>query len=119
VLSAIREFVRLQRTLLEALSAQFAMGAGGLDEGLRSIPRTGTIAPGPDVWHYRSHGGGVAFQAAGAGTLVDVHVLPDEPEVFDGWRLCLYFGSLRGPGRKVWMRSLGSEPARLQRLSRG
>jgi len=108
-LEALREiemFVDLQQALVTAFRAQHGMAGGDLD--VRVVQAAGTIALGADVWEFRRHGAGVAFQQRGSRLLVDVHVSLDDPGVFDQWRLRSYFGSLQQRGRSLLDRATGT-----------
>jgi hypothetical protein len=97
-LHAIQEFVSLQTSLLALLGAE--RGSVPLSLHMGTLPRTGDVKLGTEVWAYVRHGSGVSFKGP-SGIVVDAHRLVDEPESFDAWRLRTYFGSLRGRGVKL------------------
>ena len=92
-LDSVKEFVALQQLLVAAL---LETCDGTMDEFLFRVPKTTKLSVNGETWSCSKHGLGVLF--TGPNSLrVDVHQRFSEPNLFDEWRLQIYF---RSQGRK-------------------
>ncbi|MFL5350961.1 MAG: DUF6896 domain-containing protein [Hyalangium sp.] len=91
-LELLRRFVSLQAELVKAWM-QFHPEA--LDPwAAKRIPRHGELTVRGERWRFQRHGAGVGFQGEESRWTVEVHRAVGTPEVFDAWRLMVYFESL-------------------------
>ena len=100
-LDSVKEFVALQQLLVAAL---LETGDGDVDEFLCRVPKTTELSVNGETWSCSKHGLGVLF--TGPNSLrVDVHQRFSEPNLFDEWRLQIYFGSQGRKGVKLLERT--------------
>jgi hypothetical protein len=91
-LALLRRFVSLQAELVKAW---LHFHPEALDPwASRRMPRHGEIFVRGERWHFHRQGTGVDFQGDDSRRVVDVHRALGTPDVFDTWRLMLYFESL-------------------------
>ncbi len=106
----LRRFVSLQAELVKAW---LRFHPDALDPwASRRIPRHGEVFVRGESWHFHRHGVGVDFQGQDSRRMVDVHRAMGTPEVFDAWRLMLYFESLNVSSVRVGAREFPTDDER-------
>jgi hypothetical protein len=106
----LRRFVALQAELVKAW---LSFHPDALNPwAARRIPRHGEVFVRGERWHFHRHGAGVDFQGQESRRMVDVHRAMGTPEVFDAWRLMLYFESLNVSTVRVGAREFPTDDER-------
>lgn len=106
----LRRFVALQAELVKAW---LHFHPDALNPwASRRIPRHGEVFVRGEPWHFHRHGAGVDFQGQESRRMVDVHRAMGTPEVFDAWRLMLYFESLNVSTVRVGAREFPTDDER-------
>lgn len=85
--SYAREFVFLQRQLVETLARTFDWEPGSDAISLSKLPRYGTIEEPTTIWGYSQHGAGIRFINIRNLVCVDVDSHLEDSETFTLWRL--------------------------------
>ena len=83
LMDLLRDFVRAQRRLCDAL----AYDSLSADPCLLGLPKRGEVISEGETWRWQKHGVGVLFVNAITGAEVDVCEHLDNPYLFKGWRL--------------------------------
>jgi hypothetical protein len=106
----LRRFVSLQAELVKAW---LLFHPDALDPwASRRVPRHGEVFVRGERWRFHRHGVGVDFQAEESRRMVDVHRAVGTPEMFDAWRLMLYFESLNMSTVQVGTREFPTDDER-------
>ena len=106
----LRRFVSLQVGLVKEWLRSHP---GALDAwAAKRIPRHGEVIVGGERWRFQRHGAGVGFQSEESRRTVEVHRAVGTPEVFDAWRLMLYFESLNTSTVRVGAREFPTDDER-------
>jgi hypothetical protein len=109
-LALLRRFVSLQAELVKAW---LLLHPGGLDPwAAKRVARHGEVFVRGERWHFHRHGVGVDFTGDESRRVVDVHRAVGTPEVFDTWRLMLYFESLNQSTVRVGAREFPTDDER-------
>jgi hypothetical protein len=106
----LRRFVSLQAELVKAW---LLFHPGAMDPWASTrVARHGEVFVRGERWHFHRHGGGVDFTGDESRRVVDVHRAVGTPEVFDTWRLMLYFESLNQTTVRVGAREFPTDDER-------
>jgi hypothetical protein len=106
----LRRFVSLQAELVKAW---LLFHPGSMDPwAAKRVARHGEVFVRGERWHFHRHGAGVDFTGDESRRVVDVHRAVGTPEVFDTWRLMLYFESLNLNTVKVGAREFPTDDER-------
>lgn len=109
-LELLRRFVSLQ---VELVKAWLQFHPEALEPwAAKRVPRHGEVLVQGERWRFHRHGVGVGFQGQESGRDVDVHRAAGTPEVFDAWRLMLYFESLNVNTVRVGARDFPTDDER-------
>lgn len=90
IVVSIERFLELQKRLLESFKIAYP---NVRDWALLfDAPKSGQLSVDHENWSFKKHGAGLRFTSS-HGVAVDVHRHPDEPDLFDAWRLLQYIES--------------------------
>lgn len=99
LVAEIKVFLSIQEKLTKALLSKYPECTNY--SMLFNLPKHGEIYVNDRCWSFRKHGAGVEFSSVDNGTIVDVCERINQPNLFDEWRLSLYFESIHKEGSEL------------------